>query len=349
MTERNYTIDILKLIMLTAICIFHSWEFTFFNDLYVLRPYNFITFALEAHARTFSIGGQVIVFLIFFLFGFRSKSRKALLRISAFALVGQLALAWAFMDQGTLLTGAEWDVYAFIALTSFLVALTPEVIRRSKIFLLLSILLMLISPRIYQDFFPPGYLGDVLTGRYTDEHTGSWGMFPWFFFTYLGYHLGYWVRENTSRIAAVSKPEWYIWALLLGGSLPYLGAYYHTPIGPGYYSFTYSQSSFIFFSNFIPYLFLLRISFKDGVNDWLGRKKIVQFLSHLAWVRNTGWCYVFSVVYIGVFIDHLTPSFADHPWTYGLIQISVIPLTEAVVRVFSFGRRFLTKQLSHLR
>ncbi len=96
-SERFLLLDWLKVFILIAIQTFHANEFIFFEDDFPLISNSLIYMPAYYYARLFSLGGQGLVSIIYLLFGFSGKSRASLLKISGFAVIGQLILTFAFL------------------------------------------------------------------------------------------------------------------------------------------------------------------------------------------------------------------------------------------------------------
>jgi hypothetical protein len=185
-----HLLDLLKLMVLISIQTLHAWEFVFFENDFTLQEKSVIYETMTYFARSFSIGGQILVAIIYFLFGFRSKSSASLVRIAGFALLGQVALTFVFLNQSGFWGSLEWDIYVFIALSNLLLALLPSSFRASPYLLIFSFVVLLIPTTLWQTLLPDGHVYDILSGRKSLQNSGAWAPIPWFFHTLLFFILG---------------------------------------------------------------------------------------------------------------------------------------------------------------
>ncbi len=331
MTKENnrlLLIDWLKLLILLAIQIFHANEFIFFEDDFPLLQSSVIYTAGYYYARIFSLGGQGLVSIIYLLFGLSGKSRISLVKIALFALLGQIVLTLSFFE-GDYLAQVEWDIYLFIAATNILL-LFPR--RGSWVQVILSFFILLIPPSFWKDIIPSGLVGDLLTGRSGDSPYGAWPLLPWFFLAMLFFNLGTLIRKNKLNLSSWNRAETFVWPVLFGISLPFLGHYYWTPIGPGYYQFNFHQSSHLFWANFLPYVLVMRLAFLDSVREMLSRHKLSRMMGRLMWTRQLGASYIVAVVYLGIGARYES-LYRDNVIVYDLFFLSIMPVTEIIVRV----------------
>lgn len=323
--ERLLLLDLQKIMMLLAIQTLHVWEFIVYSDTFNISGLTTL-WAFQWYARFFSLGGQVLVASIFLLFGLREKSRKSLLTVCAFTLLGQLALLVAFIDQGTVTF--EWDIYAYLFTSTLFVTYLP---RKSLFLAALSFLLLWVPSSLWQELFPEGMLGDILTGRSGPYTMGAWPLLPWFFLALLSFQLGSLIASGKINPGRWHRWENFFWPIVVGLSLPVMGAYIMTPIGPNYYLFTFHQSPYIFWGNFLPYIFWTRVAFLDDVISWAGEKKFLVWISSLAWTRHLGLCYVTAVLYVGLGAQ-FDQYFIRHPHFLDAFHLTVMPVSELIVR-----------------
>jgi hypothetical protein len=324
--ERFLLIDVLKIMTLVAITVLHTNEFVFFKDIFPLGMSSPIWYAFSFYARFFFIGGQVLVSIIFFLFGYSGKSRKSLLSVAVFAVLGQLCLALVFQTL-------EWDIYAYLGVTS-LMLLLPFFYRRKTAVMLFSFLLLFISPSFFQSMTPDSGVWVVLTGKMTEYNSGSWSLFPWFFLALLFYQLGLLIREN-NFLKTFHSSEKFVWPLLLLASIPYVGFYYWSPIGPRYYQFAFTRPQYIFWSNFIYFVFIMRLALFERVQAIVKQSKFVNFISGLYWSRHLGLVYLLSIIYLGIGMN-FSAHFERTPWIFDLFFLSLMPVSELAGRFFIF-------------
>ncbi len=328
--QRILGLDLLKILTLVAIAIFHANEFVFFSDEFPLGWSSPILKTFFYYARLFGIGGQVLVSIIYFLFGYTKKSRHQLLKISFFSILGQVLLGIAFKT-------IEWDIYSYIFSVNILIIIFPFFYSYNFYSLIFSLCVLLISPNTFQSFFEPTSFLALLTGNFNQSSSGSWPLLPWAFLAILFYQLGILARES-NKFLFWQKNEIFFWIFALVISLPGLGHYYNLPIGPNFYHFAFYQSSYIFFSNFIPFLFLGRISLLNGTQEFLANKNLPNFIYQTYWNQHLGLTYLCSILYLGIGIN-LKNLFFEHPFTFDLFFLGIMPISEGIARLIVLSKK----------
>lgn len=324
--ERFLLLDVLKIMTLIAITVLHTNEFVFYKDIFPLGISSPAWYAFSFYARFFIIGGQILVSIIYLLFGYAGKSRKSLLLIAGFATIGQLCLALVFQ-------ALEWDIYAFLAVTNILLLL-PIFYKRNNFVLIISFLILLIPPSLFQSLTPDSPFWVILTGKMSDYNSGSWPLLPWFFLSTLFYQIGLRLRDP-GFLRSFHPSEKFIWPLLFLASLPFVGFYYWSPAGPRFYQFAFGQDQHIFWSTFIYFLFFMRLAVLSSVQTKVKQSKFVNFISNLFWARHLGLCYLLSIIYLGIGMN-FSEYFERTPWIFDLFFLSLMPVAEMAGRFFVF-------------
>lgn len=331
MTNKKYhLIDVLKICTLISIQVFHTLEFIFFDDNFSMNRTTFLELSVD-FARLFSLGGQILVAIIYLLFGLRGKNTTDLLKIAGFAFIGQMILALIFMED-TFLSGVEWDIYGFICVTNLLLMLIPREHRSSWLLIVPSLLVLIVPPTVWHEAFPEGFGYDMLVGRKTHDHTASWALLPWFFHAALFFGIGDWIRKNPTALSRWLKRETLLWPVLFLTALPWIGYYYNTPVGGNFYNFNFNQSSWIFWANFLPFLLILRLSFLDWIQERLQALSGIRWISNLMWCRHMGMAYLLALIYVGIGADY-DQNFREHPLVLDVFFIALMPVCEILVRV----------------
>lgn len=330
-------IDLLKIMTLIAIAILHVNEFVFYTDEFPLGNTSPFWWMWSYYARVFTLGGQILVAIIYFLFGYARKSRKSLYLISGFAIIGQLVLAMVFKTF-------EWDIYAYLAVSNLIIASFPFLYRKNLQSLIVSILMLLIPTYLFQDATPDSPFFVILTGKMSDYNSGSWPMLPWFFLAVMFYQAGLCFRELEVH---TWKPfEKWLWPLLVIASLPFFGAYYWVPIGPHFYDFVFNQSPHIFWANFLIFVLIMRLGFISSVQERLQNSAVMIWISRLYWVRHMGLVYLLSIVYLGIGMQ-FTDSFRQMPKLFDLFFAGLMPASELCARFFVFIVKYLKNEGRH--
>lgn len=327
-SERLLLIDWLKIMILAAIQTFHANEFIFFEDDFPMISNSLIYMPAYYYARLFSLGGQGLVSIIYLLFGLSGKSRASLIKISVFAMLGQFILTFAFFE-GDYLAQIEWDIYLYIAVTNLVLLYLP---RANWPLVLTSLTVLMIPPSFWKDILPENTLMNTLIGRSDNAPQGAWPMLPWFFLALLFFNLGSLIRTEKLKLNHWYRSETFLWPILLGLSLPFLGHYYWTPIGPKFYEFNFHQSSHLFWPNFLPYILVMRLAFLDTVKEKLSQHKLSRFVSSLMWTRQLGAAYIVSILYLGLGA-RFEENYRENVYYYDLFFLSIMPVTEIIVRM----------------
>lgn len=329
MTKENrprlLLIDTFKLLALIAIFTLHSNEFIFFEDDFPLGEaapfYHYIKIFL---ARPMSLGGQIIVGIVYFLYGLRGIGRKKFFKVAFLALFGQFIFSLVF---GLV----EWDIYFYVSFVSFVFAFTNEKIWNRWGVIILSFFILWIPTELITNNAPQGHLWDVLTGRYTMKNCASWPLLPWFFLSSLTYGLGLKARDNWDKLTELKKWEFIFWPSAFLISLPVLGHYFWVPIGPHFYDFVFKQSPWIFWGNYIFIVFFIRLAFVKQVQEATQKSRFFNFISNLCWVQHVGIIYFVSVFYVALgtlFYE----TFLVKPHIFDLFYMSGYPVCEFTVR-----------------
>ncbi len=329
--SRILGIDLLKLLILLAISILHANEFIFFTDEFPFGMKSPVFYMFSFYARTFAIGGQALVAIIFFLFGFKGKDKLYFLRMSLFCLFGQGVLFFGF----NLL---EWDIYTFLFFTLLIFYLAKSIHQiKNGSWIIISLIFLLIPNMLYINLIPSSNPLSLLVGTSILSPSGPWPLFPWFFLCLLFYQIGIRVKANPGLYSNWSKTDSILWPILFMISIPHLGHYFFLPVGKHYYHFAFYQHSIKFFANFIPYVFFIRISLLNKTQSILSRFKISSFMTKSYWNRYLALTYIISIIYIYLGMK-FREAFYLKPWIFDFYGLSIMPVSELASR-FLIGIR----------
>ena len=335
--EHFYLLDILKILVLLAISILHANEFVFWTDSFFHGKSAPVCYYSYYYARFFTLGGQILISLVYFLFGYSGKSKKKLAWIAGFALIGQFILSLVLME-------AEWDIYAYIAVTNLLILIIPAFFRFNFYTLLSSFMMLWIPTSYFQSLFPSTPFWVIVTGKIEWYNSGSWPLLPWFFLGLMNYQLGLYVNLKRDSFRKFHKNEYGVWPLLILCSLPVLGHYYWVPIGPNYYNFTFNQLPWIYWGNMSVFILIMRCALLDSVQRRLGRSELAKKISGLYWIRHLGLTYLISIVYLGLGY-HLREMFKNHPMIFDIFFIGIMPTSEMIARgIVKLQRHYFKKR-----
>lgn len=302
--ERYYGIDILRLIWLLAIIYFHCLENFFYSNEMALEPGFSFSYYASFLVRCLVFSGFAIVTLSSFLLGWIKMGFRKWCTLMGILALGALFLSWL---QGTETQPFffQWDIYNFHFASFALIAVLQ--IRMRLLYSVTLLLLPLLVFPIWQwdylfDF--NASLKDILLGDCSiNEGYGSWPLFPWLAIPLAMYSAAKWIQSHPNvkkRFHAPEKQELWIWGALLLASLPWLGGYYWTPIGPDFSCYVHRRPPIEFWSQWLWVLFLMRISFIEKVNEVLKPNKTIQFLSSLQWSKNMGLAYALHFIFLNI-------------------------------------------------
>jgi hypothetical protein len=335
--DHLYLLDFLKFFTLISITIFHVNEFIYFTDIFPANNNSLLFWGSSFFARVFALGGQVLVMITYFLFGYSRKSKISFFKIFLFTILGQSTLGLIF---GSL----EWDIYSYVGVSNLLIIAIPYFFRKNKIVTAFSIFTLLMPQNIFNFYFPDFSFSWIISEKLFDFNSGSWPLFPWFFLALLFYQAGLFAKDNI-RLKIITSSEIVLWIILSFFSLPFLGAYFWVPIGPNYYHFVFNQQPHIFWSNALVFIFILRLSLLKTVQKKINNKLIFQFISNLYWIRQTGPTYLLSLVYLG-FGMRLSFYFSDDPILFDLFFVFLMPICELSSRPVVYLIKTISQKIS---
>jgi hypothetical protein len=223
----------------------------------------------------------------------------------------------------------EWDIYVFIAVTNVLLCFLP---RGNILLMLMSFLILLVPPMVYENLVPEGEILNIFVGRTGVYTTGAWALLPWFFHALLFFNAGTLIAQGKLVLNHWHKNETFLWPILFFFCLPFLGHYFMTPIGPRYYQFNFHESSWYYWTNFLPFVFWIRMAFLDRVKKKMETKRFFRWLSSLQWSRNLGLCYILGVLYVGLGMQ-IDAEMKASPLLFDAFYLSIMPVVEVVARI----------------
>lgn len=324
-------IDLLKILVLAAIVTLHTNEFIFFKDEFPLEWDAPIWKTLSYYARVFALGGQILVSIIYFLFGYNNKAKLDLIKISLFCLLGQITLWGIFREL-------EWDIYSYILTMNFIISSHNFFFNRNKLLVVISLLLLSFTSSSVGELDLPEFLDSIILGKIHTQFTGPWPLMPWGFLAILFYQAGLFAKE-TNKLSLINCKEIIFWIILLLISAPFIGHYYWLPIGPHFYEYVFTQKSFHFWSNLTPFIFILRISFLNRVQQFFIKTNFTFKVSNLFWVRKLGVTYLISIIYLGAGTFY-SDYFLENPKVFDLFFVSIMPISEIFSRIlFNIRKR----------
>ena len=326
--ERLFGIDLLRLIAVLAIVPFHIVEMFFYNDSNVSLRVGVLMEWVDPYSRVFAFSGFTVVIISFFLLGYKGvspKKWKFLMKLCIFGTAVLLAINY----EGELLL--EWDIYCYVLISIFLIRFLSFY---KKIFYIVSsfLLFSLFLPQeVFHISLGEGHwLYNVLVGDLKSHGAGSWPLIPWLGLALIPYCVGDFLRVNSlQNIEFLSLKEALIWSVLLSFSFFFLGGFYHTPIGPGFYQYTFSRPPMVFWSHIIWVIFIVRLSFLKRLNGYFNNNKYFLWISRLQLNQSFFLFYIVHLMILGTF-SNFSEFFLKTGWAFDLLLLFIIPATEFV-------------------
>jgi hypothetical protein len=333
--KRYHLLDILRLLSIFAIVFFHCSEFIFYNDnIPVSNPS--ITYLITSfYARLIPFSGQSIIFLSFFLWGITKKKLIFRLYYIAVFLCGHLIINYSFSE--TIKDSLNWDIYPFL-FASFLtvIQISKVTLKTNKVLLFISLLALFIPTHYFH--FPIKYdlLADVIYGACHKGLSGAWPLLPWIALPIFSYTLGRFLFSYKKNLFTMAKIESIVWVFLLFISFSsiyfiYPWSIFDVPIGANFYCFMLNLHPTNFWSYFIPFLYLIRVSFLGTVNQYLTNCRFAIFVSSMYWNTHFALTYVCQIAVLFIF-SYFSDYCLEQLFLYDLILIATVPVSELLSR-----------------
>lgn len=336
--HRFYGLDVLRLVWLFAIIYFHTLENFFYDNTYVLALGSSLFSFFQYPVRALVFSGFAIVTLSSFLLGWIDMSRKKWISLMGVLALGALFLSWLEGDEAQTFY-IQWDIYYFHFASFGLIALLQ--LRRELLYTVTILFLPLL-------FFPvwnwdhlldsTAWLKDLLLGDCTREGQGSWPLIPWLAIPLAMYSLAKYIQSHPNlknKIHTLEKKETLIWAVLLITAIPWLGGYFHTPIGSKFSCYVHRRPPIEFWSQWLYVLFAMRISLLKSVNTYLHQKTIITHISKLQWSKNMGLAYALHFIFLNIGYNWKTTYLKEQFWI-DIFFISMIVGVELTCRFLAF-------------
>lgn len=335
---RFYGLDLLRLLFIFSILIFHTYETFFYNNEFILSDKKTVFLFLHVFARSFSFSGFGFVTLTSFLLGSLALTRKRWMYLMGVLSLGFVLLSWMEAD-GENLFFFQWDIYTFHFFSFALIwilNISPTLIKVVSF----SALPLLFFPIWQLDVFLPDntFIKDALLGDCSIIGHGSWPIFPWVAIPLVSYSLARYIFSSPLRLGKLGtfdKKEKWLWPLLLFLTLPFIGGYFSTPIGPGFACYVHRRPPIEFWSHWLWVIFFMRVSFLKTVNVYLKSKDTVQFLSKLQWSRNIGLAYAIHFAFLNLGYQGLS-LYEKYPPLLDLFFITMLVGVEVTCRILIY-------------
>lgn len=292
---RYYGLDIIRLLSFVAIAFFHISLIHYYETNIPLSEQSIIAIGIELYARSISFSGFTIVLLSSFLTAFSSGNLQNRLR-----LFGVLTAAWMVLSSlmsPNYSSWLAWDIYP-LYLTGIIFCTVSE-IKFPKVIpiaMVLGALMLWIPFWNYSHLFEMSdTLRNILGFASCANEIAEWPLLPWVGLIFLGYGLGYLLRKNgKTHGVPLKRWEYLLIPLLLAISIPQWGPFFHIQLGDRFSCEVYRMPPTIFWSHMIWVVALMRLSVAPGVNAWLGKFSLIQWVSNLAMSRKFWAAYILN-------------------------------------------------------
>lgn len=337
-SSRILAFDIHRWFAFLAIVIYHS-TFALWAPygLTSTPPQNISGQALESFARLFATSGFFVLFLSFFLYGFRGSKKSS--RLPTWLLF--FALSWIALVQPW---PYVWDIYPFLLVAMAATALLSRLPRPEYLAIGAATVLFIPFWRLESVLPFPLWLKTPLIGVCeTRSDLGDWPLLPWLAYPVLATSLGRVAARCKGQLQNISRFESVLWCIALLGVSPWLNKYYVTKIGEDFGCFVFRRPPYEFWAQQVAFLFLLRLSLLGGIQRRLSR------YSFAAWFSRRPVNQKFFIVYFLHYpLVHLGAQVLRyfqldfHPWSLTTLVMSTLLSLELGAVVFG-------AQLTHNR
>lgn len=260
--RRLFAADIFRYLSFLAILIFHmSFALWAPFGLNYIPPQNSSGHGLEVFARALSFSGFTVLFLSFFLFGFRGNENKKFNKLPFYILA--FAAVWTVTVQEF---PYWWDIYPFLLATLVILQLVKKIPAHLLAMIsgtIVSIPFWKLEPLLTW----PTWLTTAAIGVCTTRaDLGDWPLLPWAAYPLFAFAAGKLAEQNHEKLKSIRRAEALVWAAGLGLTAAHLGKYYVTPIGEDFGCFAFRQEALTFWAHQIPIFLGIRISLIESVS-----------------------------------------------------------------------------------
>lgn len=328
--ERFILLDLIRLIAVLAIIPFHLSEFSFDSEshpIYLAARFNHW---MMNFGKTLPFSGLTVVFVSFFLLGFRKFDLRKFIFLCAWCVLGYFILLFAYYDWPY--PFFYWDIFSFLIVTfafAYFVNHLPGKLWLTGVLSLVAII---------TDF---NGLPSFVCGP---DAKVSWPLFPWIFIASFFLFLGQFVaakRKSLRLVRAGLIPT----LLLLMGTLicgflllPDMNL---APATSGMYCFIQGLSIVKKLSIIIFLGIWCLAATNFQLNDFLKRTPL-SLISKSIWNKNFGLAYLIQIGLIGL-ITTFSEIFLSSGLAYDLSLLAILVFTE----FFGFLLRGVRQRANH--
>ncbi len=346
--------DIIRLVSFIPIVMYHLLEAVWGDHRDLFQPvmstdplfWNFI----YEFMRVLSFSGFSIFLLTFFLMGFSAERRKVNGPLIALLALGWIIFCWAYEGFSHLFI--FWDVYPLIAVSLLFIQLVLRFTKIKEIYFGLFGFILTLVPFWEFSFFSTLSLRTqmVLVGN-CEAGLSGWPVLPWMGLAIFAYSGGRWIKpyiKNTGDEAGLpfTKPERFIWPIVLLISVFFWGAYYQVNLDMlnVFDCLTYRQSPLEFWAHLIWIVFFIRLSLVPAVQRYLQAN--FKSVSQFATSKNFAFVYFYSFVVTSAIALPMSSRLQREPNLFTLYMVVNWIFIEITAR---FLLRFFDGRKAHVQ
>ncbi|MBE8162882.1 MAG: hypothetical protein HAW63_02725 [Bdellovibrionaceae bacterium] len=271
----------------------------YLNDFSLYKPLEGSSFVFVENLlqgiKHFSFSGFILVFLVFFIMGFKKKN-KFLLSVWIKLFFGFLILC-LFAGYSFLQWSFHWDTYHFIISSSLIVVIINYFRIPAKTIVIFGIALLCIPFWKFSIFHTHSFWQEALIGVCGQGVSrGTWPLLPWVGLVLFAYGLGALYQVNQKALAQISTKKLSIWIITVIICLSFWGGYSMMPFGAEANCFLHRQSPWVFWVHFMIILFFVRIAFLQKVQDYLAQYRGFVLLEKLSWSTHFGLSFIVFLI-----------------------------------------------------
>ncbi len=347
-SRRDLGLDLVRFLSFIAI-VFHHYHYVMWYTVDIdVSKYFWGWQIIEAYSRSIAFSGHTILFLSAFLIARAESTFFKTYKVILWSILGWFI--FCLFEWSPNHAFWFWDIYPLIAagLMTAVVLKKGTIKWFSKSAILLSVLGFFTlwipfwtwpSLQVQSLFWRSWLIGDCQTDF------ADWPLLPWIGIVWMGYGLGSYAhqykKENQQNwLKLWGKKEFIFWIPILVLCLPNMNTFYRIQFGPYFSCFSFRQEPWMFWSSFIPVLFVLRLCLLESTQNFLQKFKIVHFISRLKISTHFGVIYLlhYTVVEATKYFKFRVDG-ADAVLSF-LVYLAIIPITEILARILIRGFLF---------
>lgn len=335
-TKHFLLLDFLRIFAVLIIAPYYLDDFSLYRP---LEGSSFVGVSSLLQAmKFFSFSGFILVFLVFFLIGFKKK-RKTFFPVLVQVFLGFFALS-LFAGYNFFQWSFHWDTYHFIILSLLVVFIMNHFSVSFKVLIVLGVVLLWIPFWNFSIFYTNSFVQEALIGVCKEGISrGTWPLLPWIGLVFLAYGLGFYYNINQKILSQIPVKKLLLWIFVVVLCLLFWGGYSHLVFGAQANCFLHRQDPWIFWVHFIVFLFFVRLAFLQKIQCFLARYRFFILLEKLSWSTHFGLSFIIFLLMNALFGQYFYSLLEQDNLYLLLISWSSVILTHFAVRVILFIKK----------